>query len=426
MVYVEADETPEQRVCLAASLADQFSATLIGVSSLAIPPPIVADGMVMDELTEVDIELMKVKLADKGNWFRRIAGNNHRKLEWRTALDFPARFVTREARSADLIVIGRVKASGGSHKALDPGEAILKMGRPTLVIPEGVSSLRGEHIVIGWKDTREARRAVRDALPFLQRVTGVTIAEACGSDEERVYWGADDGSLPKAPSYQSWVLRHAERKGSGAAQLLRVAQEERADLWSLVPTDIAARRVWISRHDANSWTQSPIACIKADFAAPHHISRDGDGYGLQETSRGCASRLGHDADYRHTKKHDPRRGWNGARLRGSGGVFDLRCGARIYSRICLSRVARRRRQRCDGVRDRQPLLRASRSIAASDHRGQAQLHRVRSNFAPWPRSSGASPASAWAVGRASNLRFLCSISICPDLVRASGRCTPLP
>ncbi len=232
MVYVEADETPEQRVCLAASLADQFSATLIGVSSLAIPPPIVADGMVMDELTEVDIELMKAKLADKGNWFRRIAGNNHRKLEWRTALDFPARFVTREARSADLVVIGRVKASGGGHKALDPGEAILKMGRPTLVVPEGVSSLRGEHIVIGWKDTREARRAVRDALPFLQRVTRVTIAEACGSDEER----APLGHLDDVARY----LRHhrikagscvmLERKGSGAAQLLRVAQEERADL----------------------------------------------------------------------------------------------------------------------------------------------------------------------------------------------------
>lgn len=39
MVYVEADETPEQRVCLAASLADQFSATLIGVAALALPPP---------------------------------------------------------------------------------------------------------------------------------------------------------------------------------------------------------------------------------------------------------------------------------------------------------------------------------------------------------------------------------------------------
>ena len=84
MVYVEADETPEQRVRVAASLAEQFHATLIGISALAIPPPIVADGMVLDEFTDVDIELMKARLADKGSWFRRIAGDNRRKLEWRS------------------------------------------------------------------------------------------------------------------------------------------------------------------------------------------------------------------------------------------------------------------------------------------------------------------------------------------------------
>jgi hypothetical protein len=51
MVYVEADATPERRVRLAASLADKFSAMLIGVSALAIPPPVVADGMVLAEWT---------------------------------------------------------------------------------------------------------------------------------------------------------------------------------------------------------------------------------------------------------------------------------------------------------------------------------------------------------------------------------------
>jgi hypothetical protein len=55
MVYVEADPTPKQRVRLAASLADRFGAMLIGVSALAVPPPIVADGMVIDELTDTDI-----------------------------------------------------------------------------------------------------------------------------------------------------------------------------------------------------------------------------------------------------------------------------------------------------------------------------------------------------------------------------------
>src|SRR5260370_40202471 len=109
MVYVEADATPEQRVRLAASLADRFTAMMIGVSALVIPPPIVADGMVIAESTVEDIELMRAKLADKGNWFRGIAaGDDHRRLEWHAALDFPAEILTRGARSADLVIIGQV------------------------------------------------------------------------------------------------------------------------------------------------------------------------------------------------------------------------------------------------------------------------------------------------------------------------------
>ena len=102
---------------------------------------------------------MKAKLADKGNWFRRIAGNSHRKLEWRAALGFPARFVTREARSADLIVIGRVQ----KHQVVGhQGRSIAGRGDSENGPPDArrfrrdVGSLRGEHIVIGWKDAREA------------------------------------------------------------------------------------------------------------------------------------------------------------------------------------------------------------------------------------------------------------------------------
>jgi hypothetical protein len=82
MVYVEADDTPDQRVRLAANLADKFAATLIGLSALAIPPPVVADGMLMEGPTEVDIEMMKAKLVEKGNWFRSIAGADQRNSYW--------------------------------------------------------------------------------------------------------------------------------------------------------------------------------------------------------------------------------------------------------------------------------------------------------------------------------------------------------
>jgi nucleotide-binding universal stress UspA family protein len=232
MVYVEADTVPEQRVRLAASLAHKFDATLIGLSALAVPPPVVADGIAMSDVTEADIELMWASLAEKGKWFRGIANFDQRRLEWRSALDLPNEALTREARSADLVLVGRTKAAGSIYRTLDPGGAILKLGRPTLVVPEGVSDLSGEHVVIGWKDTREARRAVRDAVPLLQRATRVTIVEACGPDDEKTALGR----LDDVARYLTYHRIKAgpkvmlEQKGTGASQLIRIAQDERADL----------------------------------------------------------------------------------------------------------------------------------------------------------------------------------------------------
>jgi len=49
--------------------------------------------------------------------------------------------------------------------------------RPVLVAPEGLTRLAAAGVLIAWKDTREARRTVRSALPFLRVVERVTIFE---------------------------------------------------------------------------------------------------------------------------------------------------------------------------------------------------------------------------------------------------------
>jgi nucleotide-binding universal stress UspA family protein len=252
MVYVDADGTPEQRVRLSASLADKFSATLIGISAAAFRPPMMVEGIpfrspmlvqavhspmtvggaAIEEATESVVKETNTKLASKEKWFRNIVGADHRKLEWRSVLDYPAEALAREARSADLVVIGRMAGPGDAYSSLDPGGAILRIGRPTLVVPEGVSSLIAEHVVIGWKDTREARRAVQDAIPFLHEATRVTIAEICEHGEERAALGHID-------DVARYLTRHGinggpkvmlQKEGSGAAQLIRLAQDEGADL----------------------------------------------------------------------------------------------------------------------------------------------------------------------------------------------------
>lgn len=58
------------------------------------------------------------------------------------------------------------------------------MGRPTLFVPEYVSELRADRVVVGWKDTRKARIAVRDALPSLTEAAEVIVIEICTSDEQ--------------------------------------------------------------------------------------------------------------------------------------------------------------------------------------------------------------------------------------------------
>lgn len=230
MVYVEADRAPEKRVQLAASLANRFNAALTGVSALAIQPPLVIDGMVIDEMTGVDVELMKAKLADTGTWFRGRVHND--RLGWRSVLDYPSDALVREARYADLVVIGNQKHRGNAYRALDTGRAVLKLGRPALVVPDGVSTLRAERVVIGWKDARESRRAVRDAIPLLQQASQVIIVEACAPGDQ----GAALGRLEDVAAYltqhriKSGSKVLLEQKGSGADQLLRVAEEEDADL----------------------------------------------------------------------------------------------------------------------------------------------------------------------------------------------------
>jgi nucleotide-binding universal stress UspA family protein len=230
IVFVEPDGTPERRVRLAASLADKFRATLIGISACAIIPSSRQFGLIQVPIP-VDIDLLKEKLAKQGEWFRSIVDGDRQNVEWRSALGPSNEVITREARSADLVVIGQTKGAADIY-TLDLGAAILEMGRPALVVPDGVSSVGAEHVVIGWKDTREARRAVQDALPFLREATRVTIFEAYGPDEEK-------SALARLHDVARYLTRHriktgpvvmAKKEGSGASQLLQVAKDERADL----------------------------------------------------------------------------------------------------------------------------------------------------------------------------------------------------
>lgn len=232
IVHVDIEENSDKRSRLAVELADRFSAALIGIAGWAPRPALVAEGIVIEaEMTELEMEEMQARLDEAGKKFR--ADAQHLKhVEWRAEMDFSVNVVAREARAADLVIIGGGRAAGGMHRLLDPGVALLRAGRPVLVVPPAIDSLRADRVVVAWKDTRESRLAVRDALSLLQNAKEVLVVEVCDRGlEAEAQNHVDDvalylkrhGVVVAAKSF-----RHA--KGSVGAELTRYAHDEKADL----------------------------------------------------------------------------------------------------------------------------------------------------------------------------------------------------
>lgn len=100
--------------------------------------------------------------------------------------------VITNSGQADLVVISQTETWSS---ALDPEPAfadrlIMASGRPVLVIPSsGEFKTIGKRVIIGWKGTREAARAVHDALPILvkaEKVTLITIDTQDASSSEEI------------------------------------------------------------------------------------------------------------------------------------------------------------------------------------------------------------------------------------------------
>ncbi|MGC5230998.1 hypothetical protein, partial [Klebsiella pneumoniae] len=76
------------------------------------------------------------------------------------------------ARGFDLVITGLTGTSARKSHSLRafPEHLILEGGRPVLFQPcEGGGSTSFDHIVVLWNGSREAARAIHDAMPLLQR-----------------------------------------------------------------------------------------------------------------------------------------------------------------------------------------------------------------------------------------------------------------
>jgi nucleotide-binding universal stress UspA family protein len=187
LVHAEAGADGEQRLQLAAGLASDFDARLIGVAAELFEAPTMAaaSGFLDGDTLLAEVKVVEDDLKTAEAKFVASARAVRRGAEWRCAMALPNELLTVQARAADLIVVGpRRPEPYGFHNRVDAGDLLMKAGRPVLVTPSDLAKLDAASVVVAWKDTREARRAIADALPFLKRAAKVLVVEVCEARSE--------------------------------------------------------------------------------------------------------------------------------------------------------------------------------------------------------------------------------------------------
>jgi nucleotide-binding universal stress UspA family protein len=145
----------------------------------------------------------------------------------------PDEDITLSSLHSDLVVIGQRELQELKGYA-SPEKLLLSSGSPILVIPSGWKSESiGNKILVGWNASREARRAVADALPFLVAASSVTLL-VVDSNERADRHGEEPGA-----DIALYLARHGARveveqlssRGSPVADIiLSYAADHGADL----------------------------------------------------------------------------------------------------------------------------------------------------------------------------------------------------
>ena len=146
--------------------------------------------------------------------------------------------------------------------AVDPGDIVLQAGRPVLVTPPGIDHLSSKRVIIAWKDTREARRAVRDALPFLRDAEEVFIVTI--GDSATNAGALDVCDYLDAHGIKAETRPHTRREITAADAVIEVADQAGADLIVAAAYGHSRTREWtFGGVTRDLLDYSPVCCFMA-------------------------------------------------------------------------------------------------------------------------------------------------------------------
>ncbi|MFK7815199.1 MAG: universal stress protein [Gammaproteobacteria bacterium] len=190
MVVCDAGVANDFRVETSLHFAKVFDAHITGIHLTPYPIPEknssgfnkVIDYLATDriKLSKNTAELIKVKFETK-------ASELDIPCEWKCIDGIDLQFIIDNARYADFVVLPQGYSRFGEEDSQRIDDYLsIYMGRPTIVVPDikKVFNLP-KRIMIAWDESREAARAVHDAMPFLEYAEDVQIVSVSNKPEEQ-------------------------------------------------------------------------------------------------------------------------------------------------------------------------------------------------------------------------------------------------
>lgn len=190
LVHIDNGRVCKQRIGVAIKFAQKHEAHLTGLYWVPnAMTPLALEAGVTTEILQVLMEESEQRLATAEQLFTGAVKSAGIQSEWRVVDDPLPGQLALHARHADLVIAGQHDPSDAQSTAnAVVVQMTLASGRPTLMIPYiGTQEDEiGERIMVAWNGSREAVRAVHDALPLLraaQNVEVIAINPDSGRDE---------------------------------------------------------------------------------------------------------------------------------------------------------------------------------------------------------------------------------------------------
>jgi nucleotide-binding universal stress UspA family protein len=239
-IVVDACPRPrlQQTLAFARDVARTFEARL-AVKSYAWPRTSIKEVLVRNTLPDQKVALMKRELAASRRAFDEVFATTSGEADWDAAIGDPTLEMQPHLLTADLLITDPT----GSEACVqvDPARIALECGIPVLRVGRQPHADLA-NVVVGWKDTAQARRAVHDALPILARARSVVVAGVGDEVATRRLEAVSAHLCRHSVKARAWHM--ADTAGDVCSSLLELADREGAQL---VVSGAFSRGPWAQR-----------------------------------------------------------------------------------------------------------------------------------------------------------------------------------